>query len=100
MTTQATTQTPSVSSERDTFASFSKAVGESIGKHAERKGYARGDDGMRLSDFLYFIGIGRAHACAEIIYKAVEYWKNPRRVMLEKIAGWAYIAWRHTPEGE
>jgi len=43
------------------------------------------------------LGIHDAHGIGEIIYKASEYLKAPtetRKLLLTKIAGWAFILWR------
>lgn len=81
------------------FDAFARAVRESIEKHAERKNYHAGNfEENPLALFLSAIGIFSGHNIGEIIYKAVEYVKTPRRVLLEKIAGWAWLEWRNCKE--
>ena len=76
---------------------FFANVRASLEAHAELKGYNdTGADGRNiLFEFTTKYGISNGHAMGEIIYKAVEYIKNPRKVLLEKIAGWAFMAWKH-----
>lgn len=79
------------------FQAFAQAVQESVEAHARRKNYLVGEGvegGNPLLEFKKAIGIGTPHAVGEIIYKAVEYLRTPRRVLLEKIAGWAYCEWQ------
>ena len=76
---------------------FFKLVEESLGIHAARKGYSEnGADGENL---LYRLtaesGISSGHAMGEILYKALEYAKEPREVLLIKICGWALLEWRY-----
>jgi len=40
------------------------------------------------------LGIAAPHGIGEIIYKCAEFLKTPRKVLLVKIAGWAFILWR------
>ena len=79
-----------------TFAQFAKAVKESCEQHAKRKNYTDSDiDGHnKMRAVTGALGISRQHAIAEIVYKAAEYLTTPRRVLLEKIAGWAYLEWK------
>jgi len=69
-----------------TFAAFAAAVRASCEEHAQRKNYTNSNvDGDCI---------------AEIVTKAIEYLKTPRRVLLEKIAGWAFILWRETEDAQ
>jgi len=79
-----------------TFDEFAKQVRESVDAHAKRKGYTENDlDGEnKLAAITGLLGIRAQHGVGEIIYKATEYLKNPREVLLVKIAGWAYILWK------
>lgn len=92
-------------SASNSFEAFTRAVRDSVESHAQRKGYRRTDDASgpnELADFMHSIQLsdkvtlGQAHAAAEVIYKAVEFLQDPRPVVLEKISGWAWIAWERT----
>jgi hypothetical protein len=76
---------------------FFRLVEESLGIHAARKGYSEnGPDGENvLYQFTTSIGAASGHAIGEIIYKATEYMKDPREVLLIKICGWALLEWRY-----
>jgi hypothetical protein len=81
------------------FQDFTNAVKESVEAHARRKNYTQGgaDDNNQLLQICTMLGIHEHHAIGEIIYKAVEYLKAPlstKRVLLEKVAGWAFVLWR------
>ena len=78
------------------FEGFTEQVRATIELHARRKGYTTGggEEGNVAGEILKLLGIAVPHEIGEIIYKAVEFLKTPRRVILEKIAGWCYIAWR------
>lgn len=82
-----------------TFEEFAKQVRESCEQQAKRKGYTDKDIDQenKLATITQLIGIQAQHGIGEIIYKAVEYIKAPREVLLVKIAGWAYILWRVAP---
>jgi hypothetical protein len=82
-----------------TFADFVAAVKDSIENHAQRKNYTTGgaDDDSQLLQVATLLGIHEHHCIGEIVYKAAEYLKAPtstRKVLLEKIAGWAFILWK------
>ena len=82
-----------------TFDAFSAAVRDSVENHARRKNYTTGgaDDKNQLLEVCTILGIHDQHSIGEIIYKAVEYLKAPpqtKKVLLEKIAGWAFVLWR------
>jgi hypothetical protein len=88
-----------------TFEEFFKEVQSSIEQHAKRKGYRRtalADAPNELADFMASITLSdklnaaQAHAAFECIYKCVEFLHNPRRVHMEKVAGWASLAWSRT----
>jgi hypothetical protein len=78
------------------FSSFAAAVKDSVEGHAKRKGYRTTDvDGTNeIADFMHAQGLGQPHGVSEIIYKALEFRRSPKRVLLEKIAGWAFILWQ------
>lgn len=80
----------------NSFESFSKAVKDSVENHAQRKGYRTSDvDGINeLADFMHSQGLGQSHGISEIIYKVLEFKKTPRRVLLEKVAGWSFVLWQ------
>ena len=79
-----------------TFEEYAALVLDSCESQAKRKGYTDNDIGgdNKLAQVTAILGIGRAHGIGEIIYKAVEYLKNPREVLLIKISGWCFILWR------
>jgi len=87
----------------DTFSldTFLAEVKDSCTNHAARKGYtanAGKDSGDVLAGMLSAIGVTKDHALGEIIAKVVEYKRAPRRVLLTKIAGWCWLAWKDTEE--
>jgi hypothetical protein len=77
-----------------------KEVKESLEEHAARKGYnkAKIDDPNPLYEGEVSVGSEPGHSVGEIRYKAAEYVEEPREVLPVKIAGWAYLLWRYTPE--
>lgn len=80
-----------------TFQDFAEAVRSSVEEHAERKGYKPGGASAVTADVREIVrglGIEKQHAVAEIIYKLVEFLHTPKRVLLEKVAGWSFIQWR------
>lgn len=83
-------------SRDNSFDAFSKAVRHSVEDQAQRKGYrTTGVDGANeLADFMHSQGLGQPHGISEIIYKALEFKRAPRRVLLEKVSGWAFILWQ------
>jgi hypothetical protein len=86
--------------ERDnSFAAFMKAVESSVDGHAKRKGYTDNDpDGQnKLALAMQQLGIHEAHCIGEIVYKCAEWLKSPRRVLMEKVAGWSWLVWKQTP---
>ena len=85
--------------EEKTFDAFISAVRDSVEGHAKRKNYTtEGADGdNQLLKVCVLLGIHDQHAIGEIIYKATEFLKAPqntRKILLEKIAGWAFVLWR------
>ena len=76
---------------------FFHAVRESLETHAQRKGYNEtGADGPNLLyELTKQIGASAGHSMGEIIYKATEYMKEPREVLLIKIAAWAFLEWKY-----
>ena len=78
-----------------TLDAFLALVKDSVDGQAKRKGYTdNGVDGPnKLAEITKLIGIQAAHGVGECVYKLVEYLKNPREVLLIKVAGWMYILW-------
>ena len=91
-----TAETPGINS----FECFMESVRSSVEVHAQRKGYTRnGVDGQNdLAEVDKLMGTTVGHCVGEIVYKLKEYMTTPRRVVLEKVAGWAFILWRSTDE--
>lgn len=83
-------------SEPRTFEQFMQAVRDSCEAYAQKKGYTVEDvnGSNQLLDITRALGINNQHGIAEIIYKCVEFLKEPREVLLVKIAGWSYILWK------
>jgi hypothetical protein len=86
--------------EPNSFDAFAAAVKSSVDSHAKRKGYTDNDpDGAnKLSLAMTQLGIHEAHCIGEIIYKCAEWLKTPRRVLMEKVAGWAWLVWKETKD--
>lgn len=84
----------------NSFSTFVDAVRASCSEHAKAKGYTHQDvDGeSTLTVVMQKIGIHREHCIGEIVTKCLEYRKNPRRVLLEKIAGWSFQLWKETEQ--
>lgn len=84
----------------DSFEAFTSRVKASVEDHARRKNYTDGgaNEGNKMIAVMVMLGIHAPHSIGEIIYKCAEYMKAPRRVLLEKVAGWAYCLWRETKE--
>jgi hypothetical protein len=82
--------------ETRTFEKFSDLVRDSVDGQAKRKNYTQnGVDGPnQLSDVGNLLQFEPQHGIGEIVYKSAEYLKNPREVLLIKIAGWCFILWR------
>ena len=79
-----------------TFDEFLAAVKDSVDGQAKRKNYAsNGLDGKnQLLEVGKLLNFEPQHGIGEIVYKCAEYLKDPREVLLIKIAGWAYILWK------
>ena len=86
--------------EKNSFDTFMNAVRDSVDGHAKRKNYTdAGPDGEnKLLLVMRTMDIHTPHAIGEIVYKCAEYLRTPRRVILEKIAGWAFVVWREYPD--
>lgn len=86
-------------SNPNSFDAFAAAVRSSCDQHAKRKNYSdNGTDGHnRMISVMVEMGIHAPHCVGEIVYKCAEYLRTPRRVLLEKVAGWAYVLWKETP---
>jgi len=82
------------------FDSFAAAVRDTLNKHAERKNYTdNGADGPnKLCNVMQELGIHEAHCIGEIIYKCAEWLRAPRKVLMEKVAGWAFLVWKATKD--
>lgn len=82
-----------------TFEQFVEAVRDSLEGQAERKGYSVGgvNGPNPLAEFAAKTGLDPGHSIGEIVFKCVEYLKQPREVALFKIAAWSYILWKHSP---
>jgi hypothetical protein len=74
---------------------FLEAVRSSCTTHAQRKGYAS-EDGDKLGPVLEDMGVIVDHGIGEIVTKLMEYRVTQKRVLLEKIAGWAWTLWKRT----
>jgi hypothetical protein len=79
---------------------FFEGIRESCNTHARRKGYTNlgADKGNVAGPFLDMIGVTQEHAIGEIALKLLEFRRAPRRVVAEKIAGWAWRLWCSCPE--
>jgi hypothetical protein len=80
------------------FEEFLEAVRDSVEGQAKRKNYS--ENGVagenKLSEVGRLLEFEPQHGIGEIVYKCAEYLKNPREVLLIKIAGWAGVLWmRH-----
>ena len=80
------------------FEEFLEAVRDSVEAQAKRKNYS--ENGVagenKLSEVGRLLEFEPQHGIGEIVYKCAEYLKNPREVLLIKIAGWAGVLWmRH-----
>src|ERR1700675_1681062 len=80
------------------FEEFLEAVRDSVEGQAKRKNYS--ENGLAGENKLGEVGrlmeLEPQHGLGEIVYKCAEYLKNPREVLLIKIAGWAGVLWmRH-----
>ena len=83
-----------------TFEAFVKEVKDSCEAHAKRKNYAQGnvDDDNQLAGFISSLKIHNPHAIGEIICKCVEFLKDPKPLLVVKIAGWAWMIYKYLPE--
>jgi hypothetical protein len=86
-----------------TFEEFFKGVKDSCEGHAKRKNYTSGgvDDDNQLATVVRILGVSEHHAIGEIVYKCAEFLKAPtatKKILLEKIAGWAWILYRDLPD--
>lgn len=79
---------------------FFANIRSSVESHAQRKGYTDdGPDGVnKLADAMKSLGVHEAHCIGEICYKCAEYRKAPRKVLMEKVAGWAWLLWKESQE--
>lgn len=82
------------------FEVFAESVRDSCDGQARRKGYTQNDVNgpNQLSEVGRLLNFEPQHGIGEIVYKCAEYLRNPREVLLIKIAGWAYILWREIKE--
>ncbi len=79
----------------DSLGEFFKRVRSSCEEHARRKGYTKQgpDEGNVLGPMMKLLGTAQDHALGEILTKVVECKAHPRKVLAEKIAGWAHRLW-------
>lgn len=77
---------------------FLEAVRSSCVVHAERKGYLEQEGFNPLIEIERILGITQHHALGEILAKMLEFKRSPKRVLAEKIAGWAWRLWESVPE--
>lgn len=83
----------------ESLEQFLENVRSSCETHAERKGYKEsGGDRNVLGELTKAMGVEAHHAIGEILAKLVEFKAKPRRVLAEKIAGWAWRLWITAPE--
>ncbi len=75
------------------FQRFAREVQQSVHDYGKKKGYRA--ERRDLFEFTVDCGAAKGHAVGEIIYKAIEFFRRPRKVLMVKIAGWAFLAWRH-----
>ena len=77
---------------------FFDGIRSSAEEHAVRKGY-RGEDGREpQAEAEDALGVMASHAMGEILGKMFEFKRTPKRVLAEKIAGWAWKLWLSVPE--
>lgn len=89
--------------EDRTFTNFEQRVLALLEPTAQSKGYnTTGVDGEnKLYQFVAETIGGPGHAIGEIIYKIKRYAARGNPEDLEKIAAWAFLAWRHhDPSGK
>ena len=84
------------------FQKFVAEVEDTLSGHAKRKGYSEGSPNgpNQLAEFTKHIGALPGHVIGEIVYKATEWMKSPRKVLLVKIAAWAFVLWRFYDEDD
>ena len=84
------------------FEEFLEAVRDSVEGQAKRKNYTKNDVNgeNQLSEVGRLLEFEPQHGIGEIVYKCAEYLKNPREVLLIKIAGWAGVLWMRHHEDE
>lgn len=84
----------------DSLEDFFSRVRYSCTEKAVSKGYTNGgpDEGDVLGVILRKMGVSQAHGIGEIVTKLVEFNVAPRRVLMEKIAGWAWCVWKDTQD--
>ena len=94
------TKTGVLMSRDNSLELFFEGIRASCNEHARRKGYTQrgAGDGDILGPILNSIGLTQSHALGEIITKVVEFQRTPRRVLAEKIAGWAWRLWCSCPD--
>jgi hypothetical protein len=79
--------------DTDGLDEFLARVRSCCSEHAERKGYI-GKDGKDIAgEILKLAGVAVDHDIGEVLLKIIEFKKTPRRVIAEKIAGWAWRLW-------
>lgn len=83
----------------ESLEQFLTNVRSSCEVHAERKGYLR-DGSNKLGEAMDLLGIEAPHAIGEIVAKLIEFQQTPRKVLAEKIAGWAWRLWLTVEEND
>lgn len=80
---------------KDSLERFFVEVRSSCTEHAKRKGYTDSgvDQHNTLREVTDALGISQEHALGEIVAKLLEFRRAPRKVIAEKIAGWAWRLW-------
>ncbi len=94
------TKTGVLMSRDNSLEQFFEGIRASCNFHAKRKGYTNdgADRGNVAGPFLDTLGVTQAHAVGEIGLKLLEFQRTPRRVIAEKIAGWAWRLWCSCPD--
>ncbi len=77
---------------------FFAGLRSSVEEHAKRKGYQDASGSDVAGGMVAALGLSAQHATCEMIYKLVEFRTAPRRVIAEKLAGWAFRLWLTSKE--
>ena len=82
---------------------FLALVRDSVEGQAKRKNYTASDNAEgpnQLMEVGRLLNYEPQHGIGEIVFKCAEYLRNPREVLLIKIAGWAAVLWLHCHQRE